>query len=121
MSQPRSDPNRSTAVNPTNANPTVSSVEDEVQALLRTQHPALYELLQTAPAGTEDQIDVKSLPEATQRWVWRLYAKHYPETAQWIRELDLPSWRAQFGAKLHLRGADILAAARREIPRKPRR
>ena len=120
MSQPRSEPNRSTAVNPPNANPIDSSVEDEVQAFLRTQHPALYELLQTARAGAEDRIDVKSLPEATQRWVWRLYAKHYPETAQWIRE-DLPSWRAQFGATLLLRGADILAAARREIPRKPRR
>lgn len=121
MRQPRSEPNRSTAVIPSNARPTDSSVDDEVQALLKTQHPALYELLQTANPGSENHIDVKALPETTQRWVWRLYAKHYPELAQWIRDLDLPSWRAQFGATLLLRGADILTAARHELPPKPRR
>ena len=121
MSQPRSVPNRSTAVTPLNASSTDSPVDDEVQALLKNQHPALYELLQAGNPGSENYIDVKALPETTQRWVWRLYAKHYPGLAQWIRDLDLPSWRAQFGATLLLRGADILTAARHELPPKHRR
>jgi hypothetical protein len=91
---------------------------DALAAFIEAQHPALYPYLQD-PTPAHEWVDVRSLPRSTQQWVWRLYRKHYPELAQWLRELDMEAWRAQFGATLQLRAADLWAAARLEMANGP--
>jgi hypothetical protein len=83
-------------------------------AWLASAHPELLQALRESPAPAEPTLDVRGLPLATQRFVWKLYERHYPDMANWIRCLNMEAWREQFGATLGLSAADILAAVRRE-------
>jgi hypothetical protein len=86
--------------------------------LLEGAHEELLAAVLNAVSGGEPSINIKSLPPDSQRLVWRLYARHYPDLARWIQEMDMEAWRQQFGATLNLDAQDILRALERDDPQK---
>ncbi|MFL6600763.1 MAG: hypothetical protein ACJ8R9_05475 [Steroidobacteraceae bacterium] len=80
---------------------------------LEGAHEELLAAVLNAVDG-EPSIDIKGLPLHSQRLVWHLYARHYPDLARWIQEMDMEAWREQFGAILRLDAQDILRALDRE-------
>jgi hypothetical protein len=93
---------------------------DAAYEYLKAHHTDLYELLLNVRENSPLWIDVRSLPIPSQRWIWLLYTKHYPDCAQWLRDLDMGALRAQFGATLILLASDILSATQCEVADRPR-
>ncbi len=87
----------------------------QVLSFIESQHPELFHLLHAPAAQETGLIELVALPVPTQQWVWRLYVRHYPPFAQWLRVLNMDAWRERFDAKLELRVRDILSAARAEL------
>lgn len=108
----------STAAQPANTRIPSEGTQDVLvntaKSMLESTHPELLTALLASTDIDAPTLDIKALPTECQRLVWQLYARHYPDFASWLRELNVPAWREQFGATLHLRARDVLLALCRD-------